>query len=158
MSPVELRKISKQDYGLVRHIQIDGEQAMFAGTVQQAFETFEESVDFHAIFNGSQAVVFFKIDRSFGTNNGFANDGELGLRAFKVDNAEQGQGYGVAATRALLSYLPQHYPDALSVVLTVNLANPVAYACYRKAGFIDTGDLFTGGLAGPQHILRMVLK
>nr|WP_206188333.1 GNAT family protein [Sedimentitalea sp. CY04] len=142
---------------MVRHIQVTGDQAIYAGTIHQAFDTVENAVDFHAIFDGDYAVGFFKIDRNFGTNNDFANDGELGLRAFKIDSAQQGKGYGVAAAQALQTYLPGLYPSALSIVLTVNLANPAAYAVYRKAGFVDTGEFFTGGLAGPQHIMRMTL-
>ena len=155
---IELQPISKQDLDQVHHIQVSGDQAIFAGTIQQAFDTFENAVDFHAVIDGDRAVGFFKIDRNFGTNNGFAHDGELGLRAFKIDSAEQRKGFGVAAARGLQDYLPQHYPEAPSVVLTVNLANPAAYTCYRKAGFDDTGELFTGGLAGPQHIMRKALK
>ena len=34
-----------------------------------------------------------------------------------------------------------------------NLLNPAAYASYLKAGFRDTGEIFTGGSRGPQHIL-----
>ena len=158
MARIDLRPLSKQDLKLVRHIQLTGDQAIYAGTIQQAFNTVENAVDFHAIFDGDYAVGFFKIDRNFGTNNDFANDGELGLRAFKIDGVQQGKGYGVAAAQALQTYLPDHYPSALSIVLTVNLANPAAYACYRKAGFTDTGELFTGSLAGPQHIMRMALR
>jgi RimJ/RimL family protein N-acetyltransferase len=158
MPSTTLRSISKKDFDLVGHIQVSADQAIYAGTIRQAFDTVENAVDFHAVFAGTRAVGFFKIDRGFGTNNGFARDGELGLRAFKIDSTEQGKGFGVAAARALQSYLPHRYPAALSVVLTVNLANPAAYACYRKAGFTDTGELFTGGLAGPQHIMRMALR
>ena len=157
MTAIELRSISKQDLDLVRHMQVSADQAIYAGTIQQAFEETEEAVDFHAVFDGMHAVGFFKIDRGFGTNNDFAKNGELGLRAFKIDSAQQGKGFGMAAAQALQSYLPALYPAAPSIVLTVNLANPTAYACYRKAGFIDTGELFTGGLAGPQHIMRMAL-
>lgn len=157
MTPIELRNISKQDFDLVQHIQVSGDQAIYAGTIKQAFDTDEDAVDFHAVFDGARAVGFLKIDRSFGTNNGFAHTGELGLRAFKIDSAEQGKGFGLAAARALQGYLPLYYPTAPSVVLTVNLANPAAYACYRKAGFADTGELFTGGPAGSQHIMRMML-
>ena len=157
MSHIELRSISKQDFDLVRHIQVPPDQALYSGTILQAFRTPEQDVDFHAIYTDNNAVGFFKIDRNFGAKNDFAIDGEVGLRAFMIDTLQQGKGYGVAAARALHSYLPRHYSMAPSIVLTVNLANPVAYACYRKAGFIDTCDLYTGGIAGPQHIMRMEL-
>lgn len=158
MTAIELRSISKQDLDLVRHIQVSADQAIYGGTIQQAFDETEEAVDFHAAFDDTRAVGFFKIDRGFALNNDFAHEGELGLRAFKIDSAQQGKGYGVATAKALQTYLPDLYPAAPSIVLTVNLANPAAYACYRKAGFVDTGDLFNGGLAGPQHIMRMSLS
>jgi len=158
MSTISLHPISRKNYDLVKHIHVEGDQALFAGTVKQAFEANEPEVDFHVIYADDCPIGFFKIDRGFGTNNDFAVDGELGLRAYKIDSQHQGKGYGTRAVRALKPYLQRQYPDAVSVVLTVSILNPSAFACYRKGGFSDTGDLFSVGIPTPQNIMRMALK
>ena len=56
------------------------------------------------------------------------------------------------------SYLGLHYPEANSVVLTVNMSNPAATRVYRNAGFADTGEIHEGGIAGPQLVMRMILR
>ena len=40
MPSIDLRSISKHDLDLVRHIHVSGDQAIYAGTIQQAFDTF----------------------------------------------------------------------------------------------------------------------
>lgn len=57
--------------------------------------------------------------------------------------------------RALPSYLNESYPERSAVYLTVNCRNVAAYQCYLKAGFQDTGNLYHGGPAGPQHIMML---
>lgn len=66
-------------------------------------------------------------------------------------------GIATAAVRAMGSYLRGHYPHAPAVMLTVNIANPAAVACYRNGGFTDTGEIWPKGDAGPQHVMRMAL-
>jgi RimJ/RimL family protein N-acetyltransferase len=43
------------------------------------------------------------------------------------------------------------------VVLSVNVANPVAIHTYLRAGFTDRGELFHGGAEGPQHVLELAV-
>jgi hypothetical protein len=42
--------------------------------------------------------------------------------------------------------------------LTVNLKNEQAIAAYEKMDFKTTGELYYGGPAGPQQIMRKQLK
>ncbi|MVO16282.1 GNAT family N-acetyltransferase [Parasedimentitalea huanghaiensis] len=158
MHPIELRPISKQDFDLVRHIQVTDDQTLYSGTILQAFNSPETDLDFHAIFAEDRTVGFFKIDRGFGVKNDFARDGEIGLRGFMIDINQQGKGLGRTAACALRDYLPNLYPSAPSIALLVDMINPAAYACYAKAGFVDTGELLSKGLTGPQHIMRMSLS
>jgi RimJ/RimL family protein N-acetyltransferase len=81
----------------------------------------------------------------------------LGLRAFFIDQRWQGQGLGQQALAALLSDLATGHPVARQVALTVNVRNVAAIALYRRAGFVDTGELYHGGPAGPQHLLLYAL-
>ena len=136
---------------------MDPGQERFSGRADEAFDGAEPAVDLHAIVEGGRIVGFFKIDRRHPDAPPFAREGEIGLRGFLVDRAQQGRGIATAAVRALGGYLAARYPGAPSVVLTVNCADPAAVTCYRRGGFADTGEIHLGGRAGPQHIMRMPL-
>lgn len=153
-----LRPISRSDFASVAHIAVHPDQERFSGTVQHAFQEDSEGVDFHAICLDGQPVGFFKIDHAYAEHHWFARPGEPGLRAFLIDKTHQGRGIATAAIRALDGYLQAQYPDIASVVLTVNMANPVAVRAYRRGGFVDTGDIYEGGSAGPQLVMRMILR
>ena len=81
----------------------------------------------------------------------------VGLRAFVIDHRHQGRGYGRMAMEACREDLRRRHPDRELLVLTVNCINAPAIAAYRKAGFTDTGELFHGGSAGPQHVMLQSL-
>ena len=79
------------------------------------------------------------------------------LRGFFVDAAAQGRGIATRALTGLPRFVADHAPGARRIVLTVNTRNPAAIRAYRKAGFLDRGELFHGGAHGPQHILELAL-
>lgn len=155
---ITLCPVAAEQFDLVADLQVTPEQIKFSGTVREAFDAAEDSVDFHAIIRADTAVGFFKIDRLYPTRYPFARASELGLRAFLVDQRQQGQGIATRAVTALHNYLPTHYPHAPSIVLSVNMTNPAAIACYLKGGFHDTGETYLKGIAGPQHVMRMPLR
>lgn len=76
-----------------------------------------------------------------------------GLRGFFIDARWQGRGLGGQAMQALLAWLVAQDPATRLLVLTVNCRNDAALALYRRAGFQDSGELYHGGRAGPQHLL-----
>ena len=154
-----LRPLNRDRFDLVAHLRVNPGQVRYSGTVRDAFDEDEDEdgVGFHAIVLGKRAVGFFKIDRNYPARYPFANKGDLGLRAFLVDKDQQGRGIATAAVAAFPAYLPTHYPDAPSLVLSVNRANPAAIACYLNGGFCDTGEIYLQGSAGPQQVLRMAL-
>lgn len=80
------------------------------------------------------------------------------LRSFYVGAAWQGRGLGGAAIRALPEAALKLAPEAAVLLLTVNVRNVGAVRAYLSGGFADTGRLYLGGDAGPQHILRQVLS
>ena len=154
---VTLIPLTQPDRERVAHLRVHPGQQRFAGSVAEAFDAPQPDVDFHAILSEGIPVGFFKIDRSYPAAHGFAEAGDLGLRAVIVDMAAQGKGIGTAAMRALPAYLRDLYPEARRLWLTVNLQNPAAIASYRKGGFHDTGAIWPHGSAGPQHIMRLPL-
>lgn len=154
---VTLYPLTLADRARVAHLTVHPEQLRFAGTVAEAFDAPQDGVDFHAMLMDGLPVGFFKIDRTYPVVHGFAEPGDLGLRAVIVDAARQGQGIGTAAMRALPAYLRELYPQVRRLWLTVNLQNSAAIASYRKGGFQDTGAIWPHGSAGPQHIMRLSL-
>lgn len=155
---IRLLPLGPYDANRVAHIRVAPEQVKFSGQPADAFAKGEAGVDLHAIaLEDGPLVGFFKIDTAYATRMGFAARGELGLRGFLIDRDRQGQGLATTATWALPAYLAHRYPGAPALVLTVNCANPAAIASYLKGGFTDTGQLYAGGGAGPQHVMRMGL-
>ncbi|SDK72273.1 Ribosomal protein S18 acetylase RimI [Maridesulfovibrio ferrireducens] len=72
-----------------------------------------------------------------------------------TDRKYQKQGIG--------SKLLEHAISALCgkfdcMCLTVNVRNEAAKSMYIKCGFEDVGELYLGGLSGPQNILRYNLS
>jgi RimJ/RimL family protein N-acetyltransferase len=155
---VTLGPLTLADRDRVAHLAVHTDQLRFVGTVAAAFDAPTPEVDLHAMTVDGSPVGFFKIDRGYAQVHGFAEAGDLGLRAVIVDAARQGQGIGTAALRALPAYLRARYPQARRLWLTVNLQNPAAIASYRRAGFQDTGAIWPHGGAGPQHIMRLILQ
>jgi RimJ/RimL family protein N-acetyltransferase len=154
---VTLVPLSQNDLPRVAHLRVAPDQIRFSGTVAEAFATQEPNVDFHAIMSGTTAVGFFKIDRAYPDRYPFAFHGDLGLRAFLIDLAHQGAGLGAQACHALPPYLQTRYSNAKSLFLTVNVINLAAVRAYANGGFMDTGEIWPHGNAGPQHVLRLGL-
>jgi len=107
-----------------------------------------------AILVGATAVGFYRLDfrptivarRSIG-------EAAVGLRAFFLDVGWQGRGLGTRAVQACCDDLRARHPDRRLLALNVNCRNVAAINAYRKAGFVDTGELYLGGSAGPQHLM-----
>jgi RimJ/RimL family protein N-acetyltransferase len=104
------------------------------------------------LLDGSTPAGFFVLDAAGVPGGGRVRDA-VGLRAFFVDARFQGRGVGGAALRALPAFAREHFPKARCVVLTVNTSNPIARHTYLRAGFRDTGEMFFGGVLGPQQVL-----
>ena len=140
----------------VRALQVTSEQREYVGDA--AFNLAQAQADplseAMAILAGDDVIGFYRLDfapnavagRGFGTPS-------VGLRAFMLDLAQQGQGHGTRAAVALCDDLHRRHPERRLIVLMVNCRNRAAVAAYRKAGFVDTGELHAGGRAGPQHLM-----
>jgi GNAT superfamily N-acetyltransferase len=83
--------------------------------------------------------------------------GTVGVRALYVAADRQGRGLGTAMLLALPAYVNEHYPEATRIALTVNRQNHLARRAYLRAGFRDTGELYTAGSLGPQHVLELFI-
>lgn len=77
----------------------------------------------------------------------------IGLRAFFIDRDHQGKGLGTRAIAAACRDIQQRHPERRVLALNVNCRNIAAIRAYRNAGFVDSGELYFGGSAGPQHLM-----
>ncbi len=132
------------------------EQELFSGRADQTLPAAEADPRRtpYAIVENDCSAGFFVLDR---TPSEADPSADLVLRAFFVDAAAQGRGVAKAAACEVPSLVRRDFPATRRVVLTVNVRNPVARAVYLAGGFCDTGELYLGGSAGPQHVLRLDL-
>lgn len=110
--------------------------------------------DAMAILVGATAMGFYRLDYAPTiVARKPIDDASVGLRAFFIDADWQGRGLGTRAINACCDDLRRRHPERRLLALNVNCRNVAAINAYRKAGFVDTGELYLGGSAGPQHLM-----
>lgn len=87
----------------------------------------------------------------------YAPPGALGIHGFLVDHRQRRRGYALAALLSLPWLVRATLPGWTALALSVNVQNAPAIATYEAGGFVDTGELFLGGDAGPQHVMTRPL-
>ena len=142
----------------LRNVRVAEDQVVFSGQPFEVIDNPEHDLDIHAILLNGQVVGMFRIDNSYHRTYPFARPETPGLRTFLIDQTMQGRGIATACCKQLRSYLSDHYTQATAVFLTVNLRNPAARKVYLAGGFVDTGDEWPHGEAGPQNILKLDLS
>ncbi|WP_374701655.1 GNAT family N-acetyltransferase [Paenibacillus tyrfis] len=109
------------------------------------------------ILAGDMPVGFFVLHRGEVTVPFSDNPNAILLRAFSVDQAHQGRGYGKRAMRTAAAFVAEHFPGVEEIVLAVNEQNHIAKRLYEASGFRDTGRQRQGSI-GMQHILSLSLE
>ena len=129
---------------------------LYSGRATETLPVAEQDPSRHpfTLVENGAPIGFFVLDE---TPADADTSADLLLRAFFVDAAAQGRGRGGRMVALLPDLVREHFPAARSVVLTVNVRNVVARALYVAGGFVDAGELYLGGPAGPQHVLRLDL-
>lgn len=154
---IEIAPLPRSERAAVLHIRLPPDQQVFGGDIAVESADTDPETDFHVLRHEGKVTGFFKIERAYGARYDFAPRGALGLRMLQIDAGAQGKGLGRALFSALPGYLAQHYPAARECWLTVNCRNTRARHVYLTGGWEDTGALYLGGDAGPQHVMRLVL-
>ena len=107
-----------------------------------------------ALLHGDDPVGYVRIDpHAHALGDHPLTIGAVALRSFLIDASRQGQGLGTAALAAIHDEVARRHPDRARILLTVNVRNTTAVRAYRRAGYRDSGELYHGGSAGPQHML-----
>ena len=156
-SPVTLAPLDDTHHAAVRAMSVKPFQIPFSGQPAEALDTPQDGTSLHVILRHDAPVGLFRVDTRYHHAHTFAPADSLGIRAFIVDQARQGSGYGSAACRLLPKYLRGLHALKTSAYCTVNTRNAGAYKAYLKGGWTDTGAQHLLGAAGPQHILRLAL-
>jgi len=140
----------------VRALQVKPDQGAYAGDA--AFNLTSAQGDPQseamAVLADDRVVGFYRLDFARNALIGRpAGAPSVGLRAFLIAAGQQGRGIGQRAAVALCEDVQRRHPDRRLLLLLVHCRNLAGIAVYRKAGFVDTGELFAGGRAGPQHLM-----
>ena len=135
------------------------EQERFAGRLRDTLPAAEGDPEREpvAILEGDEPVGFFVLHRGPAAGELAPERRDVLLRAFLVDAAAQGRGIATRALAALPDFVSERLPGVRRIVLSVNVKNPVAIRTYARAGFADSGALYHGGAAGPQHVFELWL-
>ncbi len=148
--------VTPQLASAVRTLRVAEDQYPFVGdvTLNLALAEADPNSDAMAILVGDTVIGFYQLDFA-GAMAGWNPHGKagVGLRAFMLDRDWQGRGLGTRAINACCADLERRHPERRLLALTVNCSNLGAIRAYRKAGFVDTGELYFGGKAGPQHLM-----
>jgi RimJ/RimL family protein N-acetyltransferase len=153
---VKIRSYNPGDWAQVSKLSVMNDQLKYVASIDYLFRNRKANWDYFVIELNDTIVGFFNLDTAYWKEYEFAAQGEFGIRSFFIDQRFQGQGYARQAVLLLPDHIFQHYLNCPSLCLTVNCKNPVAYQSYLAGGFLDTHELYLGGAAGPQHIMRVV--
>ncbi|GEM81558.1 GNAT family N-acetyltransferase [Vibrio superstes] len=151
---IEIERLNPSHIPSVKDIQLSDESIKYASTADDFLLDGSDATHLCVVKHHGLVVGFFKLDLAYASTYRFCSKNSIGLRTFAVDQRQQGKGLGTKTVEALKSYLAHHYRRYDFVYLTVNCKNLAAIACYRKGGFEETGELYLGGEAGPQHVMR----
>jgi RimJ/RimL family protein N-acetyltransferase len=135
------------------------DQERFAGRLADTLPAAEADPDREpvAILEGDEPVGFFVLHRGPAAGILAPEPRDVLLRAFLVDASAQGRGIATRALAGLPDFVATRLAGVRRIVLSVNVRNPVAIRTYSRAGFADTGALYHGGSAGPQHVFELWL-
>lgn len=157
---IDVRPVDATLRAAVCALAVQPEQTAFVGRVS-------DSLADVAVCPGSEGLALLEDDRVIGYVRIDRNASALGdhplaanavaLRSYLIDATQQGRGLGTRALAAIAGYVTRRHPDRERILLTVNVRNAGAVRAYARAGYRDSGTLYHGGPAGPQHVLWIPL-
>lgn len=167
MNKVSIKRLLPEDKDLVSHIEIKENQSSFVSSPVQVLTFIQEVGDPkincpYQIEASGKTIGFFTLNFYCPLVAGadpffFGGENDCRLESFMIDRKFQGKGFGKAALTEIVAFLSKNHPEIRSLKLSVNFLNDKAKSLYLKFGFHDTGEIFKGGTAGPQHIYRLDL-
>jgi len=105
------------------------------------------------VYRDDDIVSFFTLESS-NPNVQMIDDfvGSYWLDSFFITKHYRGRGLAKTIFLEIINNVKVYFPHATSLNLTVNFRNKIAKKIYQDCGVLDTGMIYRGGPAGPQHI------
>lgn len=153
---IRVAPITPELAAAVRALRVGADQYAYVGDIDVNLVDAERTPrsEAMAILADDAVIGFYRLDHVPGTVTGKPlGAGAIGLRAFLLDRAWQGRGLAARAVQAACEDLQRRHPQARLLALNVDCRNVAAIRAYRNAGFVDSGELFFGGAAGPQQLM-----
>jgi RimJ/RimL family protein N-acetyltransferase len=154
MSSVSLQALDEADIPALMALSLAPEQSAFVKPISEILAAISPAQRAYVIRCRQQLVGFFIIDSDYP----YARELDLHdvalLRSFFIGQAYQGRGYAKQALAQLPAVLALQggFKRFKHLALTVNCRNKAAQGLYLATDFSDSGVLYLGGPAGPQHI------
>jgi len=158
---IDIKECSPSEFNEFSKITVFEEQADYIPTIAELLNRFSDrhaEVYIHmagARCNGQAAGIIVVTPTYETAEVKSAGSALCWVDTLAVDKQFQRRGVGKMLLEHTLSAIHDRY-DALC--LTVNVRNESATGMYLKFGFQDSGELYLGGSAGPQHILIFPLS
>ncbi|URX63573.1 GNAT family N-acetyltransferase [Luteibacter anthropi] len=156
MPNIEVRPVDDSLRAEVSALAVHPAQTMFVGQVSDSLADVAvcPGSEALALLEDGAVVGYVRIDRTAAAlgDSPFVA-GAVALRSFLIDAHRQGRGLGTRALAAIAAYVAGRHPDRQRILLTVNVRNEGAVRAYARAGYVDSGTLYHGGSAGPQHVM-----
>jgi GNAT superfamily N-acetyltransferase len=139
----------------IRQLSVSEQQVEYAGTIERSLDacSLDRTGDVQgvAIFNGQEAVGFFLLKRGVAAPT-WATYKAVVVSSLRVDQRWQGQGIGTAALKCMSAFVVEWWPEAQSIMLSVDEDNEAARRAYGKAGWLDTGTRDRGRIGWVRYM------
>jgi GNAT superfamily N-acetyltransferase len=160
---IHVAPVTAASAAAVRALQAGPGQQAFAGDPALNLRIAQDDprCEAMAVFADAAVIGFYRLDfraeailgRPYVGAGVGADAAVVALRALLIDVQHQHHGLGLQAVRALCADVERRHAARRLLLLLVHCRNQAAIATYRRAGFVDSGQLFAGGAAGPQHLM-----
>ncbi|MCA0987639.1 GNAT family N-acetyltransferase [Guptibacillus algicola] len=140
----------------LRGFTLSDTQLKYTSLPMPAFELSMKDPERHpvVVLSEEKVVGFFVLHSGKGAEEYTSNKNAMLLRAFSIDQKEQGNGYGKEAMSLVKEYVKTNFPDIDEVVLGVNEENVAARKIYLEHGYVDL-DKKKEGRSGTMSILHL---
>ncbi len=134
---ISFKPVTRDNWEDALKLKVFPEQQKFAPSAAESLATayikpWDEAVDPYCIYAEDQLVGLFYLSYTPDSEDNYWIGG------FIIDHKFQGRGFGKAALRNMLSFIPREHPNCREIKLTVEKENSLAQKLYHSLGFAST--------------------
>ena len=136
---IELRELTEENLKQCFELKVAKEQMQYIASNEESWNAAKENEDVarpFAIYCDGKMVGFTMFAFDEGYEDPFDR---YWLWRLMIDENMQGNGYGTEALKVIIQYFKDH--GANNIRLSTKETNTGALSMYRKAGFMDTGEM-----------------